>query len=93
MGHNGALFKAQVQRDRKGSNPTMNLNLININLTKTFMNFIKHDIRSMNVFWGCNIQNISVSFWELNFHKGGSGVKIMAVQVSHVKCKIHGVFQ
>jgi hypothetical protein len=35
-----ARFKAWVQRDRKGSNPTMNLNLININLTKTFMNFI-----------------------------------------------------
>ena len=48
--------------DRKGSNSTINLNVININVTKTFMNFIKHDIRSLNVFWGLNIQNISVSF-------------------------------
>ena len=60
------------------------------------MNFIKHDIRSLNVFWGFNIQNIqniSVSFWAPNFNKRGSGVKIMAVQVSQAKCKIHGVFQ
>jgi len=57
------------------------------------MNFIKHDIRSLNVFWGRNIKNISVSFWAPNFHKRGSGVKILAVQVSHVKCKIHRVFQ